>query len=135
MLDPVFAVAPRNAEIVLMVPRIQLDDAETFSYQIDAAVPGQNSGQLVVGDSVDLYIEILGLAAEKRIAHRAAHHHRPIAGRSQLAHDLVQLRGKIQSHGDHRRYYDGPSPIHPQIPTVRLADRPPRCIHDHFGPI
>ena len=64
MPEPELAVAAGNAEVVLVAARIQLDHAEALAHQIDAAVPGENSGQLVVGHSVDLDIEILGLAAQ-----------------------------------------------------------------------
>ena len=76
----------------------QLHDAKAFPHQIDSAVGGQEPGQAIVGDAVDLDIEVLGLPSEEGVTYRAPDDQAAKSGGIQVPQDPFERGWNRQEH-------------------------------------
>ena len=87
------AIAARNAKVAgVIFMRGKLHHAEALAHQVDATARGEKLREMVVRNAVHFEVEVLGWQAQESIAYRSAYHHGVMAGRAQLAYDLLQRK-------------------------------------------
>src|SRR5262245_12205244 len=99
VVQAILGVAPGYREIVgRSSGRVEFDDSETLADQVDPSVLRDEPCELIVGDAVDLDVEVLWLDPEHRVAYGPADDDRAVAGDTEFANDLLNRTGERDPH-------------------------------------